>query len=113
MALKNRKPEYIKKLLAIEAPNGYKFDLANGLYNPAFGYEYPRFNKIISEDDEKQTIQAIYYMKHYNGTGEYCRETWTRKKTEAGSWYICENVKTEKLEPSNRFSLEKLLSFCA
>lgn len=26
---------------------------------------------------------------------------------------LCENMKTEKLEPSNRFSLEKLLSFCA
>ena len=35
---RNVKPEYLRKLLAIDR-NGYKFDLANYLHNPEFGYE--------------------------------------------------------------------------
>ena len=40
---RNLKPEYINKIRAIEAPNGYKFDIANYLYNPSFDKSYVNF----------------------------------------------------------------------
>ena len=78
---KNLKPDYIKKMLKMEAPNGYKFDVANYLYNPAYGNEYPAFHKVIAETETTQTIRRVYYIKHYDGTGEYKAETFTRKRT--------------------------------
>lgn len=37
---RNRTPAYINRFRKMEAPNGYKFDIANYLYNPAYGYDY-------------------------------------------------------------------------
>lgn len=48
---RNRTAAYINKIRAIEAPNGYKFDIANYLYNPAHDNEYPAFIKMIDETD--------------------------------------------------------------
>lgn len=59
---RNRKPEYIKKILAIEAPNGYKFDIANYLYNPSYNNDYPAFQKKIAETAETETYRRIYFF---------------------------------------------------
>lgn len=76
---RNLKPEYINKIRAIKAPNGYKFDIANYLYNPSYDNEYPAFVKMISETEDTQTFRRVYYFKYSNGTGEYIAETYTRK----------------------------------
>ena len=109
---KNKKPEYLRKLLQITTPGGYKFDIANYLYNPAFGNEYPAFIKTISETETETTRERIYYFKYYNGTGEYKRETWTATKDPGNVWSICRNRKEETLGSSRRFNLDTLLSFC-
>lgn len=109
---RNLKPAYIKKLIHTEAPNGYKFDVANYLYNPSYGYDYPAFKKKIAEDEETETYRRIYYFKYYNGTGEYLAETYSMKKN-GGEWQVVKGRTEEKLEQANRFNLNKLLSFCA
>ena len=87
---RNLKPEYINKIRSVEAPNGYKFDIANYLYNPSYDNDYPSFVKMISETEDTQTFRRVYYFKYYNGTGEY----------------------TKVLEASNRYNVKKLLTFC-
>ena len=73
---KNVKPEYLRKLLAIDK-NGYKFDIANYLYNPAYGYEYPRFKKKIAEDELTETyrcfllLQVLRRNRRIHGGGIY------------------------------------------
>jgi hypothetical protein len=108
---RNRTPEYINRIRAIEAPNGYKFDIANYLYNPAFGNEYPAFIKMISETEETQTFRRVYYFKYYDGTGEYLAETFTRKKN-GENWQIVTGRTEEHLEKANRYNVKKLLTFC-
>lgn len=110
---RNRKPEYIKRVLKTPAPNGYKFDISNYLYNPSCDYDYPSFVKIIAETSEMVTYRRVYYFKHYNGTGEYWEEIYSMKKN-GGEWQVIENRNRQKkvLESANRFNLKKLLSFC-
>lgn len=108
---RNLKPEYIKKMLHMEAPNGYKFDVANYLYNPAYGNEYPAFQKVIAATDDSETIRRVYYMKHYDGTGEYIAETFTRKK-DGDAWQIVKERREEILEAASRYNVKKLLTFC-
>ena len=108
---RNRTPEYINRLRKTEAPNGFKFDIANYLYNPSLEHEYPHFTKKIAEDAEKETYKSIYYMKYYDGTGEYLAQTYTRRK-KGDKWQIVEDVKEKSLEKANRFNLNKLLTFC-
>lgn len=107
---RNVKPEYIRRLLATVAPNGYKFDVANYLHNPSFAHEYPSFVKLLAESDERKTFRRVYYFKHYDGNGEYCAETYSLDKRGEG-WQIARDVKTEILEPSNRFNLKRLLTY--
>ena len=76
---RNLKKDYIKKILSMEAPNGYKFDIANYLYNPAYGNDYPAFQKVIAETEDTETIRRVYYMKHYDGTGEDIAEKGRRR----------------------------------
>ena len=108
---RNRKPDYIRKLINTQAPNGYKFDAANYLYNPHLSYEYPSFIKVIEEDDTSETIRRVYYFKYYNGTGEYIEEVYKREKT-GDTWQVIRNSKETVLAKSNRFNLNTLLSFC-
>ena len=108
---RNLKPEYINKIRRLEAPNGYKFDIANYLYNPAYGNEYPAFQKVIAETDTTETIRRVYYLKHYDGTGEYIAETFTRQKNGA-EWQVGKGRKEEVLEAANRYNVKKLLTFC-
>lgn len=108
---RNRKPEYIKKILAIEAPNGYKFDLANYLYNPSYGNDYPAFQKKIAETAETETYRRVYYFKYYGGTGEYLEEIFTRRKA-GSSWQVVSGRKEKVLASSNRYNVKKLLEFC-
>ena len=108
---RNLKPEYIKKIVAIKAPNGYKFDLANYLYNPAYGYDYPAFVKMIDETETTQTFRRVYYIKYWDGTGEYKAEEYTREK-DGGDWQVIKNRTETVLEQSNRYNVKKLLTFC-
>lgn len=108
---RNLKVSYIKKLLETEAPNGYKFDVANYLHNPALYYEYPSFIKLVAEDETTATYRRVYYFKYYDGTGEYLAEVFQRKKN-GEEWQVVKKVSEEKLEQANRFNLNKLLSFC-
>lgn len=109
--MRNRKPEYIKKMINTEAPNGYKFDLANYLYNPSFDYDYPSFLKMIEQTETTETYKRIYYFKYYDGEGEYLEEIFTRIK-DGDAWQVVKNRTEKSLEKSNRFNLKKLLSFC-
>lgn len=108
---RNLKPEYINKIRTIKAPNGYRFDIANYLYNPAHGNEYPAFIKMVSETEDTQTFRRVYYFKHYDGSGEYKSETFTGKK-EGGEWQIVTGRTENTLEESNRYNVKKLLTFC-
>ena len=108
---RNLKKDYIKKILSMEAPNGYKFEIANYLYNPAYGNDYPAFQKVIAETEDTETIRRVYYMKHYDGTGEYIAETFTRKK-DGDAWQIVKGRTEEILEAANRYNVKKLLTFC-
>lgn len=108
---RNRTAAYINKIRAIEAPNGYKFDLANYLYNPAYDYDYPTFVKMIDETETTQTFRRVYYFKYWDGTGEYKAEEYTRKK-DGGDWQVVENRTETVLEQSNRYNVKKLLTFC-
>ena len=108
---RNTKPEYINKLLKTTTENGYKFDVANYLYNPAYSYDYPAFMKKIGETETSDTYRRVYYMKHYDGTGEYIAETFEREKS-AGRWAVIKTLEENTLESSNRYNLNKLISFC-
>lgn len=108
---RNTKPAYINKIRAIEAPNGYKFDIANYLYNPAFSYDYPSFYKVIESDETTETVRRVYYFKHYDGSGEYIAETYKRNKNGNG-WQVTTGSTEEILEKSNRYNVKKLLTFC-
>lgn len=108
---RNRKIEYINKIRKIEAPNGYKFDLANYLYNPSYEYDYPSFIKKISEDETTETYRRVFYFKYCGGSGEYQEEIYTRVKN-GDSWQIAKNRTENTLEKANRFNVNKLLTFC-
>ena len=108
---RNRTPEYINRIRKLEAPNGFKFDIANYLYNPDLTHDYPNFIKKISEDENTETYKSIHFMKYYNGTGEYFAQFYTRTKN-GGTWQVVKNVQTVSLEKSDRFNIKKLLSFC-
>ena len=108
---RNLKPEYINKLRKIQAPNGYKFDLANYIYNPSYDYDYPSFIKKISETETTETYRRVSYFKHYDGSGEYYEEIYTRVKN-GEDWQIARNRTENVLEAANRFNIKKLLTFC-
>ena len=108
---RNLKKDYILKIMKMEAPNGYKFDVINYIHNPAYSYDYPSFKKVISEDDTTETIRRVYYFKYYNGTGAYKEEVYTLYKN-GEKWQVVNGRKEETLEESNRFNIKKLMSFC-
>lgn len=108
---RNMKPDYINRIRKTPVPNGYKFDLANYLYNPSYDYDYPSFIKMIGQTPETETYRRVYYFKYYNGTGEYLEETYTRKKN-GDNWQVVRKEQEKVLESANRFNLKKLLSFC-
>lgn len=107
---RNLKPDYVRKLIKTEVPNGYKFDLANYLHNPSYDYDYPSFIRVVSEDEGSETIRRVKYFKHYDGRGEYIEEIYTRPKKEG--WHIAKNMQGKVLESSNRFNIKKLISYC-
>ena len=108
---RNRTPEYINRIRKIEAPNGFKFDIANYLYNPDLTHDYPNFIKKIADDGELETFKSVYFMKYYDGTGEYIAETYQRKKF-GDKWQVVSNRTVTPLEAANRFNIKKLLEFC-
>lgn len=109
---RNLKPEYINKIRAIEAPNGYKFDIGNYLYNPSYDNDYPAFVKMISETEKTETFRRVYYFKYLDGSGEYIEEIYTRKK-DGEKWQIVTDRTEKVLEKSNRYNVKKLLAFCS
>ena len=108
---RNFKRDYINRILNMEVPNGYKFDLANYLHNPHLNYEYPSFNKVIEEDESSITERRVYYFKYYNGTGEY-REMIYKVNKSKDAWNVIRTISEKTLEESNRFNIKKLIGFC-
>lgn len=108
---RNMKKDYILKIMKMEVPNGYKFDIANYLHNPSYSYDYPSFRKVIAEDEETLTVRRVYYFKHYDGKGEYIEEFFKEIKN-GDSWQFVKEHKENILEKSNRFNINKLITFC-
>lgn len=108
---RNLKKEYIMNIVKMEVPNGYKFDLANYLHNPAYGFEYPTFIKAIAEDGETMTMRRVFYFKHWDGSGEYKEETYKVSKN-GDTWQVVRERTEKVLEVSNRFNIKKLIAFC-
>ena len=106
---RNLKRDYLKKLISIQTKNGYKFDINNYVYNPAFNHDYPNLTKVIQETPEELTISTVYYFKYYNGHGEYIHTTHTAPNEKAGTWYIAKDKTETVLETSNCFNLNKLI----
>lgn len=74
-------------------------------------YEYPSFIKKLNETESDETFRRVYYLKHYDGSGEYIEEVYTAPKTDE-KWRVIPNPKETVLESSPRFNLAKLISFC-
>ena len=108
---RNRTPEYINRLRSAKAPNGFRFDIANYLYNPSYDHDYPHFIKVVAEDGDTEKVKAVFYEKYYDGSGAYKVQTYHRKKNENG-WQVVTSVHTETLEEARRFSLPRLLEYC-
>ena len=107
---RNLKPDYIRKLIKLEVPKGYKFDVANYLHNPVWTHDYPSFIKTVEEDAETYTIRSVEYHKGYDGRGEYVEEFYTFSKSETNSWQVANRHKSVVLENSNRFNLNRMLA---
>ena len=107
---RNTDRAYLLKLLKTETPNNYKFDILNYLHNPAYGYDYPRFRKTLSETEDTVTVREVVYFKHYDGTGEY--EAIVIESPKADGWHVVKELSREVLATGNRFNLKTLLSFC-
>jgi hypothetical protein len=106
---RNLKRDYLKKLLGIETRNGYKIDINNYIYNPSHHHEYPGLIKTTGETETTITKTRFYYMKYWDGTGEYIKETYTGDKN-GDTWQILTDRTEEKIEASNRFNLNKLIA---
>ena len=106
---RNLKRENLKKLAAIKTENGFKMDIASYMYNPSYNYEYPSLVKTLEESEIEVKKQRIYYFKYHNGTGEYIAETYNMIK-DGNTWGIAKNVKETKIEESNRFNLNRLVT---
>ncbi len=107
---RNTNRDYLLKLLKTETKHGYKFDIANYLHNPAYGYDYPRFRKVIAETADSVTYRDVLYFKFYDGTGEYQAVTYEAPRGEG--WHVVKETEKEVLATGSRFSLKTLLSFC-
>lgn len=105
---RNRKPEYIKKLLQINTKNGYKVDISNYLYNPSLDNEYPALRKVVEETPEKITFSHVYFMKYWDGTADYKVKTYTAPNNN-DTWNIVDVVEERKLKEAKRFSLNELV----
>lgn len=106
---RNLKKDYLNKLAAVKTNNGFAVDLANYLCNPSYDYDYPTLAKTIEHEDGTRERITVRYYKHYDGTGEYEKETHIIPTTNDNVWYIAKNTKTVELEKSNRFNLKKLI----
>lgn len=105
---RNKKKEYIKKLLGIQTTNGYKVDIMNYLYNPALDNEYPALRKKIEETPDHITYSTVYFMKYYDGTAEYKEKVYTAPNTK-DTWNVVTTETERVIEPGKRFSLDKLI----
>ena len=106
MKSRNTKPEYIRKLLAVNV-NGFKVDIGNYLQNPAYGCEYPALIKQTGESEGLRHYMAVKYFKYYGGRGEYSKETYSLKKSETG-WSIVQNHVETVIEQNDRYSFPHL-----
>lgn len=108
---RNTKPEHLRKLAGIKV-NGYKVDIANYLYNPAIGCEYPALVKMVNSDETRQEFKCLKYFKYYDGRGEYSVETYSTEKN-GEAWQIVRDRKATVIEESNRYSLDHLQKLAA
>ena len=103
--MRNRKPEYIKKLAKIETSNGFKVDLANYLYNPSYNHDYPNLIK-----RENGTIINVRYFKFYDGGAEYEINIYeAEKKSDDNVWTILKELSHKNIETTGRFSINNLI----
>lgn len=105
---RNRKPEYLKKLLQIKTANGYKVDISNYLYNPAIDNDYPALRKVVEETPEKITFSQVYFMKYWDGRADYRVKTYTAPNN-SDTWHIVDVVEEKTLKEAKRFSLTELV----
>lgn len=105
---RNRKKEYIKKLLQVTTNNGYKIDVANYLYNPSHSYEYPTLTKTLEETPETITQSEIIFFKYYGGDAEYIQEVKTFPNNN-DTWNIASNIEKKVIKTAKRFSLNELI----
>lgn len=107
---RNTSVENLRKLAAIKVGD-WKIDIANFVYNPSHSYEYPSLVKALREDEDRKYFVRISYFKHYDGSGEYSVETYSRRK-EGGAdpqgWQIVTDSKDKVLEAADRFSMSRL-----
>ena len=106
---RNLKPDYINRIRKTPVPAGYKFDIANYLYNPSYDCDYPAFLAVIAEDENTQTVRRIQYFKHYDGSGEYQEVIFSRPKTPG--WAVTHQRSEKVLGTGSRFSLKTLISY--
>lgn len=108
---RNRKKDYIKKLLSIRTANGYKIDIGNYLYNPSFDNDYPALRKVIEETPDTITFSTVCFMKYYDGTAEYKERIYSAPNT-GDTWNIVDRESERVLETAKRFSLTRLVELC-
>lgn len=109
--------ETAKKYLAMEAPNGYKFNASRYLKNPAMSCEYPAFIKQIKEDENYIYYKQVYFFKHYDKTASVYVETFSRAKS-GGDWQVVNNNPSysekvvETLPSGARYNANLLFKYC-
>lgn len=106
--MRNRKKEYIKKLLGIETKNGYKIDINNYLFNPSLEHEYPSLKKVIEETPETIKTSEVIFFKYYGGAAEYLHKIYTFRNS-GDTWEIATNVEKKILKEATRFNLHELI----
>ena len=113
----NSKIEKAEKYCKIKAPNGYIFDIANYLYNPSHGNEYPSFIKTIADTDEKTTYKKVYFFRYYDGSAGVYVETYSPLKN-GEMWQVInrnpdysEKI-VERLPKGTRFNVKLLFKYC-
>jgi 23S rRNA pseudoU1915 N3-methylase RlmH len=95
--------------------NGFKVDLYSMANHISHGDEYPKMQKVIVNNDEKQVLINVTYFKFYGGSGEYKIEVNEYEKRKDSNFMIGGSGKYNKKifkEENNRFNFSYLKSLC-
>ena len=97
--------------------NGFKVNLQKLIYPFAHGDEYPQFQKVIFDSEEKQVILKVRYFKFYGGSAEYTIEANEFQKNHnsnmmiGGSGYFNKTIYKEE-QQKGRFNFNHLKELC-